>query len=222
MKKVINSIKRKQKKHFRWKGVEVFIKDEVENQKVSVPIILNKISTRIPQHFLNNLDAIYVGNFDFLNKREVQAMYENSCIFVTNIQDDEEDMIDDIMHEIAHSLEEVHTQAIYSDSRLEKEFLQKRKNLYQLISSENIDCNIADFIDVDFSEKFDNFLYQEVGYSLLSMLSSGLYYSPYAATSLREYFANGFEAIYCHRETEFIKSSCPVLFEKLINLLQEE
>tara|TARA_Y100001937_G_scaffold19040_1_gene26302 strand:+ start:4961 stop:5644 length:684 start_codon:yes stop_codon:yes gene_type:complete len=224
MKKIVDSIKLNQakRKHFTWVGVEVFIKDEITNKEVSVQNALKEILKRIPKHFLVNLDTLYIGDFEFLNNREVQAMYENSSIFITNRQDDEEDMIDDIIHEIAHSLEEVYSREIYEDGKLEKEFLQKRKNLYQLISAEGFDVSINDFLKTEYSKEFDNFLYQEVGYSFLSMLSSGLYYSPYAATSLREYFANGFEALYCHRDSDFLNTSCPVLFNKLIILFNME
>ncbi len=124
-----NTIKNRQKKTKRltWKGVEVIIKDIIDNPDVSVRSVLMKIGAKIPNHFLTNVDVIYVGDFDFFKEREIQAMYENSCIFVTNQQDSIEDMCDDIVHEIAHSLEEVYREMIYSDGKLESEFFNKKK-----------------------------------------------------------------------------------------------
>ena len=55
----------------------------------------------------------------------MQAMYENSSIFVTNVQDNEQDMLDDIVHEISHSVEETDGDIIYSDGSIEQEFLEK-------------------------------------------------------------------------------------------------
>ena len=55
---------------------------------------------------------------------------------------------------------------------------------------------------------------------MLNMISSNIFYSPYAATSLREYFANGFEALYYFGEYAFLKNSCPILFTKLGELME--
>lgn len=209
-------------KRFTWKGVEVVIKDEIENPDVSIRSVLMKISPKMPNHFLRNVDIIYVGDFDFFKERDIQAMYENSCIFVTNQQDSIDDMCDDIVHEIAHSLEEVYRDMIYSDGKLENEFLNKRKQLYFILKSEGYEVDLINFMEPSYVEDFDELLYKGVGYSALRMLSSSVFYSPYAATSLREYFANGFEALYYYRDYDFINKQCPQLFIKLNNLEEKE
>tara|TARA_S200000501_G_C20827164_1_gene745474 strand:- start:1153 stop:1824 length:672 start_codon:yes stop_codon:yes gene_type:complete len=208
-------------KRFTWKGVEVVIKDEVTNPDVSIRSVLMNISPKIPKHFLRNIDIIYVGDFDFFKERDIQAMYENSCIFVTNQQDNIDDMCDDIVHEIAHSLEEIYRDVIYSDGKLEGEFLTKRKQLYSVIKSEGFDVDLSSFLEVSYKEDFDTYLYKQVGYSALNMLSANIFYSPYAATSLREYFANGFEALYYYKDYDFINKFCPHLFTKLTKISEE-
>ena len=70
-------------------------------------------------------------------------------------------------------------------------------------------------MQTEYSNNFDNLLYFEVGYQVLSSIASNLFYSPYGATSLREYFANGFEAFYHHREPDKIAAISPILFDKL-------
>ena len=120
--------KNKNKKHFSWNGVEIFIKDEIKNKEISLNRVLKSLSKKIPKDFLVNVDTMYIGEFDFLKDREVQAMYQNSSIFITNEQDDEEDLLDDIVHEISHSLEEVRSDLLYSDGRMEKEFIEREKN----------------------------------------------------------------------------------------------
>ena len=219
-----NTIKSRQEKAKRltWKGVEVIIKDEIENHDVSIQSVLFKIGKKIPNHFLSNVDVIYVGEFDFFKERNIQAMYENSCIFVTNKQDNIEDMCDDIVHEIAHSLEEVYGDMIYSDGKLENEFINKRKQLYSVLGSEGYEVELINFLETSYVEEFDNYLYKEVGYPVLNMLSANIFYSPYAATSLREYFANGFEALFYYGDYEFINRSCPKLFIKLNNIAEIE
>ena len=148
------------------------------------------------------------------------SLYENSSIFITNDQSSEEDMGDDLVHEIAHAVEEDYREEIYIDNKIEKEFLEKRKKLYLILKSENIPADLSEFLDPSYSREFDEYLYKEVGYPLLNMVSSAMFYSPYGITSLREYFANGFEAFYYFGEYDFIKKTCPELFKKLNDLLE--
>jgi hypothetical protein len=221
LKKTIKNRQQKRKR-FLWKGVEVIIKDDVVNPDVSIRSALLKISPKIPQKFLRNVDIIYVGDFDFFKERDIQAMYENSCIFVTNQQDSIDDMCDDIVHEIAHSLEELHKEMIYSDGKLESEFLNKRKQLFSILDSEGFEVDLFSFMDPTYKKDFDEYLYRHIGYPTLNMLTTSIFYSPYAATSLREYFANGFEALFYYGEYKFINKSCPVLFTKLNSLMEIE
>tara|TARA_R100000152_G_C6758567_1_gene182463 strand:+ start:633 stop:1307 length:675 start_codon:yes stop_codon:yes gene_type:complete len=207
---------------FSWKGVEVIVKDKINNPDINLKTVFDTIGEKIPQKFLKNVDIIYIGEFDMFKEREIQAMYENSCIFVTNDQDNIGDMCDDIVHEIAHSLEEIHRDIIYSDGFLEKEFLMKRQQVHSLLTAEGYNLDLFAFMNPDYSEDFDNTLYKEVGYPLLNALASSIFYSPYAITSLREYFANGFEALFYYGDYEFVNKSCPVLFERLTSIMEVE
>ena len=212
--------KESKKRRFLWNSVEVIIKDKIIDPNISIHTVLKKIESKISPKFLVNIDVIYVGDFDFFKDRDIQAMYENSCIFVTNSQDSIEDMCDDIVHEIAHSLEEVYGDIIYFDGKLEKEFLEKRRQLYSVLKSENFEADLILFSDPSYSESFEQYLYKQIGYPTLNMLGASIFYSPYAATSLREYFANGFEALYYYGDYNFISKSCPELYSKLQDIME--
>jgi hypothetical protein len=148
-------------------------------------------------------------------------MYENSSIFITNEHVDEEDFLDDLVHEVAHSVEEIYSDLIYGDKKIEKEFLSKRKHLWHLLKNEGFDVELSDFLNIEFSKKFDNFLYMEIGYPILSIHTVNLFYSPYGCTSLREYFANGFEAFFMKENINRLKKISPQLFNKIIGLYNE-
>ena len=62
------------------------------------------------------------------------------------------------------------------------------------------------------------FLYKKVGYDIMRATTADLFHSPYAATSLREYFANGFEAFFLKEELSRLKFSSPKLFMKISKL----
>jgi hypothetical protein len=71
-----------------------------------------------------------MGHFPEMDEREINAFYEDGAIYVTNDQDDEMDMIEDIIHEISHAVEQKNGDSIYGDKPCYKESLeQKDKDL---------------------------------------------------------------------------------------------
>jgi len=185
--------------------------------------LLQRLEKLIPKHLTHNFEVIYVGSFDdfYKNNRLFNAMYKDGAIYVSNVQDGEEDLVDDIIHEIAHSIEKEYDDIIYGDGLLEEEFLGKRRSLKYLIDKPTY--NMLIYNNVDYQAKFDNHLYDDLGYDYLRNVSSGLFYSPYAITSLREYWANGFEN-YLLGDNSRLKALSPVLYKKiqrLINLGEE-
>ena len=208
----------KLKDHYKMKGVDIFIKDKLV-PNIDVDFVVRYISVRIPDHLMVSVDIIYVGHFKMLVDREVNAIYEDGAIFLSNEQDSEMDMIDDLIHEIAHSNESRYQDIIYSDGKLQSEFLAKRKALNNILlrSEDKYKVPIEFTVDPSYSEKVDDFLYKEVGYQALWQMVPGIFPSPYAATSLREYFARGFEE-YFMGDPQELKNLCPVLYSKMRNL----
>jgi hypothetical protein len=202
-------------------SIPVVVKDELINDGISLASVIAKIERIVPEYFTHGLDSIYVGHFDKFNDRGINAFYDDGSLYISNFQDDEDDMIDDIVHEIAHHVEENHGMDIYGDGRLEAEFLGKRKKLYYLLDAEGYDVNMRDFLNPEFSREFDEFLSQKVGYLNLRGITQGLFYSPYAATSLREYFANGFENFHIKKDYNYLQIMSPVLYNKIENLLDK-
>ena len=116
-------------------SVHVFLKDELPDD-INLPVILKKIELLIPEHFINNLDSIYIGYFKEFDERDINAFYKDDTIYVTNLQQNEEDLLDDIIHEIAHIVESNYINEIYSDDQIEVEFLGKRKRLEHMLEYE--------------------------------------------------------------------------------------
>ena len=187
-------------------------------ENVDVDYVIEYIEKHIPSHLMHFIDSIYVGDYGFLNEKDINAIYKDDAIYVTNNQASEEDMIDDIIHETAHSVEELMKEKIYFDGEIEREFIGKRQRLCSLLSSEGYNIPPNECFQLEYSDKFDRFLYQEVGYETLTNIVMGLFYSPYAATSLREYFANGFEH-YFIGDRKYLSNTSPKLYNKLTDLL---
>jgi hypothetical protein len=197
-------------------NIYIFIKDHIIGD-VNLDIVLEKLKNSIPIHLFNGLDAIYVGQFKELQQREVNAAFMDGALYISNVQQDEESMLEDLIHEIAHSLEEQSNFNVYQDDLIYHEFLSKRLRLQKILESNGYDTSRQNFTKLEYSEKFDKYLYEEVGYPALHTMTVNLFCSPYGATSIREYFANGFE-FYFAKNRKLVKTVSPQLYKKLIEV----
>ena len=198
-------------------GTDVYILHQLP-ENVKIEDVLSFVSKRIPAHLKKGVDVIYIGQFPNMIDREVNAMYEDGAIYITNEQDDMEDMIDDLVHELAHAAETEYPNLIYEDGTLFKEFIGKRKRLTSMLTAHGFDVDPIFRTRPEFSQKIDDFLYKEVGYELLTNLVIGLFPGPYSTTSLREYFAVGFEEFFIG-DRQHLREICPVLYMKLDSLI---
>lgn len=200
-------------------NIQVIQQEELP-ENININNILNNIEHFIPEHFIQNLDSIYFGNYDFLLKRDLNALYKDGAIYVLPQQNDEDDIFTDIVHEIAHCVEETYGMDIYEDGRIEREFVAKRKRLLDTLKAYGYNqMPDSDYMDPEYNNKFDKFLYLTVGYPVLTQLTTNLYISPYGATSLREYFANCFEEFFARKKYKNVKNLSPAVYEKLEFLL---
>ena len=73
----------------------------------------------------------------------------------------------------------------------------------------------------EFTQEIDDYLYKDVTYDAMWHFVGGLFPSPYAATSIREYFARGFEEYTMGNKKE-LRAICPVLYAKIKALYKME
>ena len=219
---IFESIKKskKMKDHYKLHDIDIFIKDPLP-EDISADFVLKYISKRIPYYLLKGVDMIYIGQFRQLIDRQVNALFEDGAVYITNEQDNDKDMIDDVIHEVAHSIEHVYGDLIYDDGSVAREFLGKRKRLFSNLMRYRHNPPVEMQIELEFSKRIDDYFYKEVGYEAMWNLINGLFPSPYAATSLREYFARGFEE-YVMENKQDLKKVCPVLFSKIEQLYELE
>ena len=195
--------------------VIVFVKDSLP-EEIDLKLILQKIEKYVPEQIGRMIDSIMIGDFPQLDRDPpILAFYENGSLFVSHNPPDNKSMFKAIIHEMAHAIEEVHGLDVYSDGKLENEFLRKRVLLMNKLQDYKIKTNldIKAFMNCDYSPNFDKFLY-DVGYEKLSQLMTGMFVNPYSATSLREYFASGFEECIAG-DAKYLKETSPTLYEKI-------
>lgn len=216
MKEYIIEKVNKTSKYFAFGNIDVYIRDELSNG-LDPKQVLTSIEKVLPRVFFRNLKKIHIGEFDHFKDRDVNAMYSDSELFISNQQDSHQDLINDVVHEIAHHVETQFIEKVYGDETVKKEFLKKRKQLEFELRSEGLWTQDYNFENIKFDRNFDDFLYKRVGYKLLTMATTGIFIRPYASVSLREYFATGFEAYYMG-EKDALFSISPTLYEKIKEL----
>ena len=210
---------RKFKDMYNMSGVDVYIKDRLPDS-IDPDFVFKYINARIPFHLTTGIDIIYIGQFPEMKERDINAYYEDGAIYVTNIQDDEMDMIDDIIHELAHAVERDQDETIYGSGNIQREFTAKRKNLS--VRLKDIADIPKDFIiNIEYDKSIDDFLYREVGYDILEQLVTNIFISPYAVTSVSEYFARGFEEYFIGNK-DLLRKLSPVLYSKIDELVHLE
>lgn len=208
---------KKNRKEYFINGVLLFINDSLP-ENVDINLVKKKIEKNISRKLFNNLDYIYIGDFPELKLRDVQSVYMRGAIYITNQNQTEDSLYNAIIHELAHSIESTFGTKIYDDNEISSEFVGKRKKLRSILKIHGHELkDPMVFIRTEYSPEFDNFLYREVGYNKLNQLCVGLFVSAYGATSLREYFANGFEHYYL-KDREYLSKISPKLYAKIYSL----
>jgi len=218
-----NYIIQKERSSNKFKVNGIFV--SVDDRRLESDALQSYISSalkKVPSIFLQDLKNIYIGSFKELESRHLTALYKNDSIYLSSSISSYEDMVDDIVHEVAHHVETIYQNELYADGEIKQEFLQKRKTLWSRLKSKGIEVDLGKFLNTDFDLEFDEFLYKTVGYPTLRLITTNLFYSPYGSTSLREYFANGFEAFFMKEDINLLKKISPILYGKIIELLKLE
>ena len=104
-------------------GIHVYIRSPLIDDKINLENVISKVEQLIPQPFLSEVEMILVGDFEEFKERHVSAAYKDGALYISNVQMDEHDMVDDIVHEIAHSIEEPYGYELYYDQKIKNEFL---------------------------------------------------------------------------------------------------
>ena len=203
-------------------GLHVYVKEPLVNQEIDIEDVIGKVEDVVPEHLRAEMEMVIIGWFDEFEEQKINAFYRDGALYISPAVADAENMFDDAVHEIAHAVEAVYGYAIYGDQNLKKEFLRKRKYLHDMLWEKGFKAPLNTFLNPEYDEEFDMFLYKTVGYEKLSSMIEGLFISAYAPTSLEEYFATGFLEFYLDSNHNFLKKTCPQLYKKLIVIQDPE
>ena len=198
-------------------NIPIFLTEPVD-PGVDIPIFCQEVEEIIPHVLLKNVEVIYIGIFSHLKNKN--ASYSNGAIYMSCLEPTNFDMLENFVHETAHSLEDTFGWEIYDDSLI-KEFAGKRERLYQLLKAAGYSVNHLLFSQTEYNKKFDEYLAFEIGYTKLTPYTMGLFATPYGATSIQEYFANGFEKYFLDNPRT-VRDISPVLYRKIEEIINDD
>jgi hypothetical protein len=186
--------------------------------------VIARIERTIPEWCFRDVEEVFVGEFKNLKQRKVNAVFEDDAIYLLNDRDTEDHVFDDILHEVAHSLEKRYSEQLYSDdTNLREEFLGKRQRLAALLKHDKVHMPNQYVNNVEYSDEMDDFLVNEIGYDRLSGYTKDLFINPYAVTSLSEYVAVAFEKYFSgiQEDRNMVRSLCPTVYRSLQEIEEE-
>tara|TARA_S200000501_G_C20763672_1_gene717277 strand:- start:184 stop:867 length:684 start_codon:yes stop_codon:yes gene_type:complete len=222
MQQSTNRILSERKRFYFNRGIEFIIKDSIPDS-IDMEKVIGLLRANLPISSYEGLKNVYFGEFESLEKRKLTGMHFKDNIYIaSNELTGEKDLLDDLIHEFAHRFEENNSEAIYEDGTIANEFLGKRNRLYDLLRQEvDEELNYFDFINTDYEKEFDELLHDKVGYTKIRNIAPTLFIRPYAATSLREYFATGFEDFYLNGGQQ-LKGISPILYNRILSFENNE
>lgn len=192
---------------------------------ISVERIIKTLEERIPKIMIELIDGIYVGEFEELKDRNIQALFKDGAIYLSSFSNNqnvpEKWITRDIVHELSHAFEDEFENEIYADEKIQTEFSGKKQKLFSLLAHEGYHFAKEILFVPSLINHLDDLLYKEIGYDKLSLIIPGLFMSPYSITSIREYFANGMEE-YLLGEPQMLKKVSPTLYNKIDNFYNEK
>ena len=200
-------------------NVEIHVDDALP-EEIDINKFIETVERVLPSHFFRHINTIKIGNYDFLLKNNLKSYYKNGNIYILAAETSLRDLLYDLFHEIAHSLEKPYHDLIYGDGALEKEFLNKRETFERFLNVYFPETQKYSFKNTKYNKEFDELLHKRIGYDRLRQFSDGIFVSPYAATSLREYFATGLEN-YIEGNRENLDRLCPILYNRIKSLFSE-
>lgn len=214
IKKSHNKVMTERKEFTLFGTISVFVKDPLPPE-VSMTEVIMDLEDTIPPHFLYQVETILIGQFKELQDRKIRGAYLDDGIYVTNEQPSEAQLFEDIIHEIAHSVEKMFEFELYADGTVEKEYIGKKIRFLDLLSANGVNVPSRLRYETEYSKMFDEFLFFQIGYEKIAPFTEGLFLNPYASVSVSEYFATAFEHYFAEANPEYVKKICPTLFSKI-------
>lgn len=201
-------------------GVRFFIKTNLPDH-ISVDDLRKKIFKTLPPILFSGVKSVFVGDFEYLKARGATAISYEDSVFLTNDQDNIDDMIDDIAHELGHHVEKSFFHNIHRNPALQKEFIAKKTVAMKTLGQMGFDTTKSIPAKIEHDVELDKLLTSKIGLHNLEKEFANLVVTPYSLISLSEYFCEGLE-FFLLNDAFYLQSVCPILYNVIETILNSE
>lgn len=201
-------------------GVRVFIKTRLP-KNIDTQELKSQIAEKLPSVLFSDIEKIFIGDFEYLKNRGATAISYEKNIFLTNLQDDVADVVDDIAHELGHSVEKKFFHNIHKNPLLKQEFLSKKKIALGMLDRMGHDVSKSLLVGPSHDKTIDQILTSDIGLHNIEKTFANLVVTPYSLISLSEYFSEGLQ-FFLLNDAFYLQSVCPVLYNVIETILYSE
>lgn len=201
-------------------GVRFYLKSPLP-QNINPEELKKNIFSKLPGGLFKDINNIFIGDFEYLKNRGATAISYQNSIFLTDAQDNIEDLVNDIAHELGHSLEKKFFHNIHKNNDLKREFLSKKKLAISILKSMGFGFSPEHTCSPEYDKEIDDLLTNKIGLHNIEKEFANLVTTPYSLVSLSEYFSEGLECFLLYDRFSLAKM-CPVLYNVIDTIVESE
>ena len=79
-------------RHFNFGGISVY-ETEPTPDNINISTILRAIEDNFPSHYFKDLESVKIGHMEEFDERDVSAVYRDHKFYITNRQDNPQDLM---------------------------------------------------------------------------------------------------------------------------------
>lgn len=171
---------------------------------------------RLPSFLFTEVNKIYIYNAEDLDNYDLDSSYGHRVVKIDSSKiDSRKDLMKTLIHELYHSIQ--NAIKIQFKDQFEKvclEYLNKKKKILDIFKNDNRfkAPEPSFYTEIFYNEKFDDYLYNIIGYKVINNRLKDYFPSSYSITSIDEYMATCFEIFYFENQN-WLSIYCPEVFE---------
>jgi len=171
---------------------------------------------RLPKFCFLEVNKVYIYNAEDLDNYDLDSSYGHRIVKIDSSKiASRKDLVKTLIHELYHSIQDQIKEKF--NEQFEKvcfEYLVKKKKILDIFKSDSrfTPPEPSFYTALFYNEKFDDYLYNIIGYNVINNRLKDYFPSSYSMTSIDEYIATCFEIFYFENQ-KWLSIYCPEVFD---------
>jgi hypothetical protein len=216
------------KEWYIYNKILIYIKNNLK-LSINMNYVIEIIENIIPKHiFNNNIDTIFIGEFQELKNKNLDVIYKEKSIYISNTkQYTNESLIYCILLGVGYSLLYSQKDYLFKDNIIQIEFLKKRVQLSNILKY-YVEKGILEYeklISIDYYRMLESVVVHLLeslprDKNILNALNE-IYITNFGMFSIENYVIDGYVELLYTKDLSKFKRVYPELFLKLDKLIYD-